>query len=154
HDRGQAFVFADYELSDDDLDRIRRFMPMEVRAMSIPTKILKEDEVWDLGTSTGPVAINVDYLEMHPGSSVVIRNTILSFTCQKLTKIARSAPPGSPAYDFGILGVTPDQVAQAKLDLKTYQDALNKGGKASQQIVQAFIAAKLPLSTNAEITVV
>lgn len=79
-------VFGTGTLSAEHADFVEKSLPVEVKVASIENKTLQPNEVWDLGTSTTPVVINVGTLTMMKGSRIVIRNTALSFTCQKLIR--------------------------------------------------------------------
>ena len=60
--------------------------PLSIRAISLVSKTLGPGEVWDLGTSTMPVVVNLDSLIMDVGSRIEIRNTYLTFSCQTLER--------------------------------------------------------------------
>lgn len=79
-------VFAGGLLTSEHAEFVAKSLPLEVKAVSIENKTLQPGEVWDLGTSTSPVVINLGTLTMMKGSRIVIRNTALSFTCQKLIR--------------------------------------------------------------------
>jgi len=81
---------------------------LKIDAISLREKKLGPDELWDLGTSTNPVVINLETLTMEPGSRIEIRNTILSFTCENVIRNGSTTPSSEGAnYDFGIFGETP-----------------------------------------------
>src|SRR5437660_528034 len=75
--RVKAYVLGDEPLPQADRERIRTLFPMQVRAVSQGSKTLNPGEVWDLGTSTSQVIVNLDTLTMESGSSIIIRNTVL-----------------------------------------------------------------------------
>jgi hypothetical protein len=100
--RTLAYVFADFELGEDDKEQLAPLFPMAVRAISVKNKTLRPGEVWDLGTSTSPQNINVGTLTMESGSSIVIRNTPLELTIQNLVLNSGNTP--GPNYHLAILG--------------------------------------------------
>ena len=105
HDRAHAYLFADGELPQHPaIDAYLEHLDLE--AVSVQNKTLAPDEVWDLGTSTNPVVLNLGTLTMGPGARIEIRNSILSLTCQTLIRESGGGS-GSANYDIGILGVQP-----------------------------------------------
>ncbi len=100
--RVRSYIFADEPLAAEDREQIGGAFPMQVQATSLPDKTLGPCEEWDLGTSTSPVVLNIGTLTMEPGSSIVIRNTVLSLSIQTLIRNTATAP--GPRYDLAILG--------------------------------------------------
>jgi hypothetical protein len=78
HDRAEAFVFSNHQLSEDDQHFIQGHLPIPAMALSVMDKTLQPNEVWDLGTSGPAVVLNIGVLTMKPGSRIVIRNSVLS----------------------------------------------------------------------------
>jgi hypothetical protein len=102
--RVEAHVLGDAPISDADRQRVAAAFPMHVTAISAPDKTLGPGEVWDLGTSTSAVTVNLGTLTMQPGSAIKIQNTVLSFTVATLVRNAGTG--GAANYDIGIFGAT------------------------------------------------
>src|SRR4051812_12770961 len=51
HDRGEAVVFADGVLNDDDRLSLRSHLPAHVKAISIREKIVRAGETWDVSVN-------------------------------------------------------------------------------------------------------
>ncbi len=165
-DKAMAYVFGAGELTAADRFFCDRLFPMDIEAVSLPDKVLQPNEVWDLGTSTAPVIVNLGTLTMMPGSRIVIRNTVLRFSCQTLVRqtsagvagieFPRAAAPHfdyqSGNYDIGIFGLNPDQYRWLQVATGTYAPGLNSG-QVTPELVNAFAAASLPLTTNARVSV-
>lgn len=100
--RVSASVFGDHSLSADDTTALKTAFPMAVLTAKIDTKTIPANTVWNLGTSTSPVSIEVGTLTMEPGSSIVIANTVLSL---KVDTLIRQTGGSGPNYDLAILGV-------------------------------------------------
>ena len=108
--KAHDFVFLGKELTDKDRKMMEGSFPMNVVVKSSPDKVLKKNEVWDLGTSTTPRVYHIGTLTMNPGSSIRIANTVLNLTIDRLVKIV-DTNAGVVNYDLGIFGVigdTPD----------------------------------------------
>ena len=151
HDRAEAFVFANGELSDTDHHFVASYLPIPIWALSVEDKILAPNEVWDLGTSGPAVVLNLGTLTMGAGSRIVIRNTVLSLTCQKLIRQSGATGAGDGNYDIAVLGANPDEVVRLQV-ASTFSAELNQG-TISTALVTAFGSAN-PLSTNAMVMVV
>lgn len=111
--KAQDYVFNDVPLSDEDRIHLKSSFPMAVRTMSLSDLTLAPGYVWDLGTSTSPVVVNLGTLTMEAGSSIKIANTVLSLSVEKLIRNAGSTTGAN--YDlgiFGVTGVTPPQAGQ------------------------------------------
>src|SRR5215831_4016230 len=87
------YVYVGQALTPEAARRVELLFPLEVNAISANDKVLAPDEVWDLGTSTSPVTVNLGTLTMQPGSSVRIQNTVLQFTVETLCRNTWSSPP-------------------------------------------------------------
>jgi hypothetical protein len=111
--KAQDYVFKNSPLSDEDRSHLKSSFPMEVRTMSLPDKTLPPGYVWDLGTSTSPVVVNLGTLTMEAGSSIKIANTVLNMSVETLIRNAGTTTGAN--YDlgiFGVTGVTPPQAGQ------------------------------------------
>jgi hypothetical protein len=151
HDRAEAFVFANGELSDTDHHFIANYLPIPVWALSVEDKVLAPNEVWDLGTSGPAVVLNISTLTMGAGSRIIIRNAVLSLTCQKLIRQSGGTAVGDGNYDIAVLGANPDEVVRLQV-ASTFSADLNQG-TISAALVTAFGTAN-PLSTNALVMVI
>jgi hypothetical protein len=98
-----AYVLGNEDLNADDRRRIQAVFPMTIRAISNLEKTLQPGEVWDLGTSSTPVTVNLGTLTMMAGSSIRIQNTVLTFTADS---VIRQSGPGGPNYDMALFGAT------------------------------------------------
>ena len=105
-DKAHGFVFGDVPLSPADQAQVALAFPMTVTTLSLPDKTLAANEVWDLGTSSSPVVVNLGKLTMEPGSSIRIANTVLSLSVQTLIRNSAPGAKSSANYDLGIFGVT------------------------------------------------
>ena len=103
--RVEAHIFGDAPLADADAEQLKAAFPVEVTTLSALNKTLNPGEVWNLGTSTSPVSINLGTLTMEAGSSIRIQNTILKFTVQTLIRNSGSST-STVNYDIGIFGAT------------------------------------------------
>ncbi len=110
-DKARDHVFGACELTADDRAQVDAVFPIEATAISVMNKTLGAGEVWDLGTSSSPVLLNIGTLTMEAGSSIRIANTALSMTVRKIIRNAPSAPANH--YDLGIFGVTGTTPQQA-----------------------------------------
>jgi hypothetical protein len=102
--RIEEYVYGDAPISQLDRQRIHTLFPTSVVAVSIADKTLQPGEVWDLGTSSSVAVVNLGTLTMESGSSIVIRNTVLSFKVDTLVRNTGSTT--GPNYDLAILGAT------------------------------------------------
>lgn len=109
HDRAFSYILADGQITPDDEAPVETFLKhLNIQATSIGNKKLGPNEVWNLGTSTNPVVLNIDTLTMEPGSRIEIFNTILSLTCQNIIRNGSTGlSAGAANYDIGIFGVKP-----------------------------------------------
>lgn len=112
-DKAHDYVFKGIPLGKKDVGHLISVFPMRIKTVSIPDKVLKPGEVWDLGTSQTPQVINIGTLTMGAGSSIKIANTVLALTIDTLVKLAGTVPFGSVNYDLGIFGVTGSTPGQA-----------------------------------------
>jgi hypothetical protein len=113
-EKAHDYVFFDSPLTDGDLAQLKSIFPVSIRTISAQDKTLQPGEVWDLGTSTNPVVVNLGTLTMQPGSSIKIANTVLDMTVNTL--VVNSGDSTNP-YDmgiFGVKGITPPQVGPVK----------------------------------------
>lgn len=110
-DKARDYVFGGRELTADEQKELEAVFPLETSAISMADKTLAAGEVWDLGTSTGPLMLNIGTLTMEPGSYIRIANTMLVMTVQNIIRNAGSAPNNH--YDLGIFGVTGNTPQQA-----------------------------------------
>jgi hypothetical protein len=152
HDRAEAFVFSNHQLSEDDQHFIQGHLPIPAMALSVMDKTLQPNEVWDLGTSGPAVVLNIGVLTMKPGSRIVIRNSVLSLSCQKLIRESGGGGSGDENYDIGVLGANPDEVSRLRIETADYSPSLNRG-EASEALVAAFNGARLQLTTSALVVV-
>lgn len=115
HDRAFSYILADGQVTPDDEAPVAGYLKnLKVEAISIEDKTLGPNEVWNLGTSTNPVVINLKTLTMEAGSRIEIFNTILSFSCETIVRNGSTGLSAAAAnYDFGIFGVTPPPPAVA-----------------------------------------
>ena len=97
--RVEAHLLGDTPLSEIDRKRLERVFPMTVTSITADDKGLPDGYVWNLGTSTSPVTVQLGTLTMNPGSSIRIQNTVLKFTVDTL--IRQAGGQGAP-YDIGI----------------------------------------------------
>ncbi|MFD7102028.1 hypothetical protein [Streptomyces celluloflavus] len=106
--RTVAAVLAGHQHSPEDLRDLQGAFPMAVNTLSLPDKVLKAGQPWDLGTSTSPQVINLGRLQMEAGSSIIIRNTPLTLTVQDLICDAGTPPatPNGVNYHLAVLGAT------------------------------------------------
>jgi hypothetical protein len=102
--RIEGYVVGNSPLSDVDRQKVSGAFPMDVTVISAIDKTLGPGEVWDLGTSTSPVTVNLGTLTMQAGSAIKIQNTVLSFTVATLVR--NSGGGGAANYDLGIFGAT------------------------------------------------
>jgi hypothetical protein len=109
HDRAFSYILADGQITPDDEAPVETFLKhLNIQATSIGNKTLGPNEVWNLGTSTNPVVLNIDTLTMEPGSRIEIFNTVLSLTCQNVIRNGSTGLSAAAAnYDIGIFGVKP-----------------------------------------------
>ena len=109
HDRAFSYILADGQITQDDETPVAKFLEgLNIEAVSIGDKTLGPNEVWNLGTSTNPVVLNIDTLTMEVGSRIEIYNTVLSLTCQNVIRNGSTGPSAAAAnYDIGIFGVQP-----------------------------------------------
>jgi len=152
HDRAEAFVFSDYPLSEDDQHFIQSHLPIPTLALSVENKTLEPNEVWDLGSSGPAVVLNIGVLTMKAGSRIVIRNSVLALSCQKLVRESGGGVSSDENYDIGVLGANPDEVSKLKIDSVDYIPTLNSQ-KASEPLVAAFTNARQQLTTSALVLV-
>lgn len=107
-------IFFDSILEDNDISYLKRVFPVDVRTVTAGDKTLQPGEVWDLGTSTSPVVVNLGTLTMQAGSSIKIANTVLDMMVDTL--VVNTGSTTSP-YDlgiFGVKGITPPQAGPVK----------------------------------------
>jgi hypothetical protein len=152
HDRAEAFVFSDHQLSEDDQYFIQSHLPIPTMALSVTDKTLEPNEVWDLGTSGPAVVLNIGVLTMKPGSRIVIRNSVLSLSCQKLIRESGGGGSGNENYDIGVLGANPDEVSRLRIDKTNYAPSLDNCN-VPEALVEAFTRAYLPLTTSTLVVV-
>jgi hypothetical protein len=84
--RMEEYLFASGALPPDYQTLLAGYLPINVTAVSQENKVLPAGYVWDLGTSTQPVVINLGTLTMEKGSRIEIRNTYLKFSCEQLIR--------------------------------------------------------------------
>lgn len=110
HDRGEAYGFAGIPL---DRKRnqagLENHFPVYVRLISIPEKIVEENEEWDVSVYPSEWnvderielynIVNVGRLVLHKNASVVVKGNAFVFTCGLLEKLAVS----ENQFDLGIL---------------------------------------------------
>jgi hypothetical protein len=104
-------IFFDSPLTDSDMTHLKSIFPVDVRTISAENKTLQPGEVWDLGTSTNPVIVNLGTLTMQPGSSIKIANAVIDMVVDTL--VMNSGSLTAP-YDLGIFGVTGIKPPQAE----------------------------------------
>jgi hypothetical protein len=95
--------------------------------------------------------LNISTLTMGAGSRIIIRNAVLSLTCQKLIRQSGGTAVGDGNYDIAVLGANPDEVLRLQV-ASTFSAGLNQG-TISVALVTAFGTAN-PLSTNALVMVI
>jgi hypothetical protein len=165
HDRAYAYIFADAKLRDEDLKYVDKYLPVDVKALSLDNKTLAPNEVWVLGVNAPAVAINLGTLTMGPGSKIVAFSTVVSFSCQELIRqtghVAHTAVAEAGAsphfgylngnYDFGFLGLTPDEWVRLQLQVSGWMGILD-AGTVTEALAQTFAQSGLNVSIGARIT--
>jgi hypothetical protein len=94
HDRGEAFVFADGNLTGQDRLPLRSHLPGHVKAISVPEKTVASGETWDVsvrGSIWGLddmeelyVLVNAGTVRLERGARLAVRGNVFSFVCQRL----------------------------------------------------------------------
>lgn len=94
HDRGEASVFAAFELSPEDRANVQKQLPAPVKAVSVLSKRVAAGEEWDLsvrGETWGLddshdlyVIVNAGTVILERDASVAVRGNVLSLLCQRL----------------------------------------------------------------------
>ncbi|MBL8228234.1 MAG: hypothetical protein JNL98_07145 [Bryobacterales bacterium] len=108
HDRGEAAVFAAFQLSPEDRANVQKQLPAPVKAVSVISKRVAAGEEWDVsvrGEAWGLddshdlyVIVNAGTVILERGASIAVRGNVLSLLCQRLIV----EDEGSP-YHIGIL---------------------------------------------------
>jgi hypothetical protein len=111
-DKAHDYVFFDAPLSEVEKAHVARSFPIKIRTISNANKVLKPGEIWDLGTSTFSVIVNLGKLTMGAGSSIKIANTALSMNVDTIVKDTGNSI-SNVNYDLGIFGVTGSTPGQA-----------------------------------------
>lgn len=122
HDRGEGYIFANVELTEDDRRKIQSFFPVPVRTLSITEKIVRKNECWDVTATCEQQAgkiynlMNIGRLILEEGSRIVVRGNIFTLLCQEM--IIRNSNAGvADDYQIGILPV-PDAVFSSDIESK------------------------------------
>ena len=115
--KANAFIFADYPLSDQEHIAIKDAFPMEVECLSADNKIIGNAKPWKIpepNTNHHPRIYNVDTFTIEPGAYIEITNCIVTMSIGELVKYT-DEPPKTPSpkgfsddddnyYDIGIFG--------------------------------------------------
>src|SRR5438067_561344 len=94
HDRGEAAVFAEFELSADDPAALDIHLPLHIKTMSLAHKRIAAGETWDVSVRGDVwdlddmeelyVVLNLGVLELEPGARLVVRGNVFVLVCQEL----------------------------------------------------------------------
>ncbi len=116
HDRGEEFLFADGHMHEQDRINIESHLPLHSKLVSIETKVVGANEVWDLTLpydhyGFGPreelyVGVNVGTLILEPNARVIVQGNIFSLCCQRIIRRGQPSANAIHPYDIGILPTT------------------------------------------------
>jgi hypothetical protein len=102
-----AHVIGNTDLSDEDKAQVAGAFPMTVNVVASPETAgaLTVSSEYSLGSTSGPTIVTFTDVILDQGGYFVCRGTILSFTCNTLTRNGNTGNAG--IADFNILGITP-----------------------------------------------
>lgn len=94
HDRGEAVVFANGTIPNEDRYSLSNHLPAHMKTISVVRKTICAGEMWDVSVR-GDVwnldemeelylAVNVGTLVLEPGASLVVRGNVFSLLCQEV----------------------------------------------------------------------
>lgn len=94
HDRGEAVVFANGTVADEDWHGIGNHLPAHTKTISVVRKTIRTGEMWDVSVRGDVwgldemeelyVAVNIGVLVLEPGASLVVRGNVFSLLCQEV----------------------------------------------------------------------
>jgi hypothetical protein len=102
-----AHVIGNADLSEQDKAQVAGAFPITVNVVASPESAgpLTVNARYDLSSTGGPTIVTFTDVILEQGGYFVCNGTVLSFTCNTLTRNGNS---GSPSLaDFNILGITP-----------------------------------------------
>lgn len=102
--KGMNYLFSNGTLLEEEKAILDRVIPKKIEQISAANKTIGEGEIWELGTSSTPVDINIGTLTMKSGSAIRAYNTAVNLRIEKLIKESGSTK-GKVNYDFGFFGV-------------------------------------------------
>lgn len=102
-----AHVIGNADLSEEDQAQVAGAFPMTVNVVASPESAgpLTVSSAYPLSSSGGPTIVSFTDVILEQGGYFVCRGTILSFTCNTLTRNGNTG--NSALADFNILGMTP-----------------------------------------------
>lgn len=112
HDRAEAYFFADGDIPEKDKEVVDRYFPLHARSMSIPERVIRRGEIWDV-TATGERwgikrerevynILNIGRLKIEVGGKLQVRGNVFSLLCQELI-VESDGSQSNEDYHIGIL---------------------------------------------------
>lgn len=102
--KGMNYLFSNGTLLEEEKKTLNNVIPKRIEQISIVDKTIEEGQIWELGTSSTPVDINIGTLTMKSGSAIRAYNTAVNLRIEKLIK-ENGSTKGKVNYDFGFFGI-------------------------------------------------